>query len=127
MKEESAFLCVKYSLSCPAATLKFVNVNHMKCLFIRCSFFVFFGIACFRSPAHVCSRKEQPKRVKTWRKGSKICWKAMICYVCVLDWFGLVWFGFYSVSLYFFPGLSFFLSLPRYKRAGGKISLLISS
>lgn len=82
--------CVKYGLRCLAAVLKVVNVNHTECLFIRCSLFVFFGTACLRSPVHVCSRKEQMK-VKTLRKSSKMCWKAVI-YVCCL--FGLVWFLF---------------------------------
>ena len=105
----SLLFCVwNTCLSCLAAILKFVNVNHMKCLFIRCPFFVFFGTACFRSPAHVCSRKEWPKRVKTLRKSSKICWKAVIYYVCVFVWFGLVFILCHSISSLGFP--SFYLS-----------------
>ena len=58
-REDYIRLHVKYSLSCWAAILMAVNVNQSKCLFIRHSFFVFFGTACLRSLAQVGPRKEQ--------------------------------------------------------------------
>lgn len=99
---------MKYSLSCLAAILRVVNVNHTKCLFIRHSFFAFFGTACFRSPAHVCSRKEQPMEGKNIEENfPNVCRKAVIC--SFVHWFGLLLLLLLLLCIILFLPLFFFL------------------
>lgn len=115
-----SWLC-ELELALPAVVLEVVNVNHTKCLFIRCCFFVFFGTACLRSPAMYVQGKNS-RRGWRLRESSKMCWKAVI-YVCCL--FGLVWFSFYVtifLLLVFLPFRS-----PKVGGVSGQGSVLISS